>query len=506
MRKLFLTFIILGFVFHYSTISAQTETKILDEGIVIPQGLHADIMSPIQGLLMYDTGTNSYWYFNGTAWTEIGLAGSGGNGGSKVQDIDNDTYVDVESSLDTDKIEFGLSGTKYFEMALINNNPVLRLHNSNNTIFGEEAGLNVTTGIENIFIGKSAGTSVTTGEENIAIGLNALTNTATQSDNIAIGNESLLNNGTGVVLNNEAYNNVAIGHRSMKSNVKGFSNVAIGNGALEKNIEGSRNVAVGYLSLNFTTDWYNVGLGRASGYNLTTGSSNTILGDQSGFALTTGDRNICIGRNAGYQLSTGNRNIAIGYDAGVQIANEDIVESVAIGYNAINTANNQVVLGNSSTTEICGYVDFTVHSDARIKENIQEQVSGLELIKKLRPVSYNVNYNTVAGFIGEKADDPSLEQEQQAKRARKSEQTQYGFIAQEVHQTMKDLDIEFQGVHVPTKEENLYSISYSSFVVPLVKAVQEIDEKNSRLEDENQGLKMHLESILARLAVLEAKE
>ena len=48
-----------------------------------------------------------------------------------------------------------------------------------------------------------------------------------------------------------------------------------------------------------------------------------------------------------------------------------------------------------------------------------------------------------------------------------------GFLAQEVEQAAKETGYDFSGLHKPNNSKDLYALSYESFVVPLVKAVQE---------------------------------
>jgi hypothetical protein len=48
-----------------------------------------------------------------------------------------------------------------------------------------------------------------------------------------------------------------------------------------------------------------------------------------------------------------------------------------------------------------------------------------------------------------------------------------GFIAQEVEKAAKMTGYDFDGLKVPKTDREYYSLSYASFVVPLVKAVQE---------------------------------
>ncbi len=48
--------------------------------------------------------------------------------------------------------------------------------------------------------------------------------------------------------------------------------------------------------------------------------------------------------------------------------------------------------------------------------------------------------------------------------------THTGFIAQEVEQIMEETGYDFSGLHRPIDENDNYSVSYSQFVVPLVKS------------------------------------
>ena len=74
--------------------------------------------------------------------------------------------------------------------------------------------------------------------------------------------------------------------------------------------------------------------------------------------------------------------------------------------------------------------------------------------------------------------------------AAKSKIIYTGFIAQEVEATAKKMNYDFSGVDAPKNDQDFYGLRYSEFVVPLVKAVQELsainkvkDEKIAALED-----------------------
>ena len=68
-------------------------------------------------------------------------------------------------------------------------------------------------------------------------------------------------------------------------------------------------------------------------------------------------------------------------------------------------------------------------------------------------------------------------------------------MAQEVEQAAKELGYEFNGVDAPKNEKDYYGLRYSQFVVPLVKAVQELNEK---LEQKDAML-LELEKRIAKL-------
>ncbi|MCB0710022.1 MAG: hypothetical protein KDC15_11600, partial [Chitinophagaceae bacterium] len=61
-----------------------------------------------------------------------------------------------------------------------------------------------------------------------------------------------------------------------------------------------------------------------------------------------------------------------------------------------------------------------------------------------------------------------------------------GFIAQEVEKVANETGYDFDGVIMPKTGKDAYGLSYSQFVVPLVKAVQEqqqMIEKQQKLID-----------------------
>jgi hypothetical protein len=119
-----------------------------------------------------------------------------------------------------------------------------------------------------------------------------------------------------------------------------------------------------------------------------------------------------------------------------------------------------------------------------VKKNIKENVPGLSFINKLKPVTYNLNLDAADDIIQRPAIKDKtgrmIQPVQEDLSARKiKEQVVYtGFIAQDVEKAAKELSYDFSGVDAAKNKKDLYGLRYAEFVVPLVKAVQELSEKN----------------------------
>ena len=112
-----------------------------------------------------------------------------------------------------------------------------------------------------------------------------------------------------------------------------------------------------------------------------------------------------------------------------------------------------------------------------IGRNGQEDVAGLSFINGLRPVTYNMDVDAIEAFHGRTL-PPDLREAADAK-----EKIRYtGFIAQEVEQAAKNAGYDFSGVDIPKNPNESYGVRYGEFVVPLVKATQELNEKVEALE------------------------
>lgn len=195
------------------------------------------------------------------------------------------------------------------------------------------------------------------------------------------------------------------------------------------------------------------------------------------------------------------QNTAIGSNAGFTAGG--FTNSTAIGYNTQVNASNKVVVGNTGVTSIGGYANWTNFSDGRYKRNIQENVPGLLFINKLKPVTYTIDVHAVENKL-EGFTENKLKQKNAARDGskmkdaidEKSKVIYTGFVAQEVEKAAKSLHYDFSGVDKPKDEnQSFYGLRYGDFVVPLVKAVQELSNENDELKKQNEALAARLDKI-----------
>lgn len=348
----------------------------------------------------------------------------------------------------------------------------------NNTCIGYFACKNNATGFNNCALGHYALTNNETGFSNVAVGPYALFYSHYRSNLIAIGDSALYFNGMDCDTDYEGSDNVAIGSKSMYYNKTGYNNTSLGFQALRLNNYGYANTAIGKEALLNNSDAnYNTACGRGALTSLNTGGCNTALGAYAGFNRVDVSFGTYVGYNA-YPNADGLDNTA------------------AFGYNARPSASNQIRLGNSSVSSIGGYAGWTDFSDGRYKTNIKENVSGLVFVMKLRPVTYQLDVHRLAADLheDENADpdgvQPGIASSILASRDKKAAIVYTGFIAQEVEQIAKSIGYDFSGVDAPKNENDFYGLRYAEFVVPLVKAVQELNQKNEALEQKIEEMRL----------------
>lgn len=429
----------------------------------------------------------------------------------------------------------GAGNTAIGSKALLSNT-----QGTTNTAIGSNALFSNTTGLSNTVTGNQALLSNTTGQFNVADGFQSMLANDVGQSNTAVGHESLLSNGSGLgntavgsqalFTNSTGNSNTATGHQSLFFNSTGQFNVAIGDSALMANTTASDNTAIGFKTmLQNNSSVRNTAIGTGALTRLVGDgffrSDNIAIGPNAQFGIKSAASNLCLGFNtleiakeafddvavggrALFQtISSAGDNTAVGVDAiGNEDASEDNVaigrfalifssgtRSVALGSNAKNTVlNDQVMLGNPNITSISGAVNFSKLSDGRFKKNIRANIPGIVFIMKLRPVTYQVDLPSLNKKIYAQTGGrpPSRIGSDAAQQV-----IQSGFIAQEVEQAAKEIGFDFSGVNRPQQEGGLYSLRYASFVMPLVKAVQEQQQLADRLRQSNAGLEKQLDAL-----------
>src|SRR5262249_34295711 len=97
----------------------------------------------------------------------------------------------------------------------------------------------------------------------------------------------------------------------------------------------------------------------------------------------------------------------------------------------------------------------------------------------------NINREKVNDFTGVTARRQELQKknpEEKFLEGDKYSPLTTGFIAQEVEQAAKKVNYDFSGIDVPKNDKDMYGLRYADFVVPLVKAVQELSKMNDDKE------------------------
>ena len=328
--------------------SAILDVKSNNKGILVPRLSTTEmnnISTPADGLLIFNTTTNKFYYCHGGTWSTVSEAAIPL---PLIEDQDSDTHIAVDDGSDYDMIRFTVEGNT---IARFEDNGLYLTQGNSNSFVGFKAGEqnNTVTAKRNTYFGYLTGNKNVGGAENTGIGYNALLNN-TSSNNVAIGSRALEKNTLGAA-------NVGIGRYALSENLAGGTNVGIGHSAMRYKTGGSGNTAVGNTVLeNNGNGFFNTAIGFSAGEENTSGSNNTIIGYEVG-ENNTGSDNTLIGFRAG-QNNTGSKNVFIGYQAGQNISgsnklvidNEDLTNPLIYGEfdNNLFQINGQLKIGNYS--------------------------------------------------------------------------------------------------------------------------------------------------------------
>lgn len=367
-----------------------------------------------------------------------------------------------------------------------------------NAFFGGEAGMENTGGDANSFFGFTAGKQNSNGFNNSFFGAFA------GRANVAGANNAFF--GANAGLSSNGNSNSFFGGASGFNNQTGSFNSFFGNGS----------------GINTTDGEYNTFIGASSGKDNTVGKNNTFVGALSGLGANsspTGNNNTAIGYNTSFAAGV-NNSVAIGANVSVLSSNQIRIGGIGqfvsvpnlstsgevsangleIGANLLKVDPTGISFGiKANVTDITasGFVKAesvkanlttsgnnnlcfrfegtygvlaTCSSSLRYKTNIENFTRGLELVKRLRPVTFDW-----------KADGtPDV-----------------GFVAEEVHEVEPLLNN-----YNPDGE--IEGVKYAQITTALVNAVKEQQTQIETEKAENQRLQEQLKQQQGQIDALKA--
>jgi hypothetical protein len=195
----------------------------------------------------------------------------------------------------------------------------------------------------------------------------------------------------------------------VRNNTTGNYNSIFGYTAGYQNSTGLFNSFFGLAAGVDATGSENSFFGANAGGETTTGRENVFIGGSTSFSSagsqnTTGSDNTFVGRGAGTSNISGNSNTALGNGADVEA--EDLDHATAIGAGARVSTSNTIALGRfggadkvvvyglgaAGSTALCRNASnqiSTCSSSLRYKTDVQTFTGGLNIINRLRPITFN---------------------------------------------------------------------------------------------------------------------
>jgi len=307
--------------------SAMLDISSTEKGFLIPRMTTAQrngIVGPVNGLMVFDTDKQRFFYYNdsGSRWDS--LANTQVNSLNDLIDAEtswNNILIGNVSQLGSLIGEgntgtgyqafVGLSGGRYNSaFGAYSQGRYSMYHGTNNTSVGYSS-LAMTDGSDNTAIGSRSMHWDYFGEKNTAVGALSLGLSSEGEMNTALGYKTLYNN-------NEGDMNIAIGAYAMDSCETGYANIAIGLRSLYVADDPLYCIAIGDSALlNFSPDCcydfgYNVAIGSKSMKSSITSFGNTALGFKTLLNDIDGTWNTAIGYQALMSDTSGFGNTACG--------------------------------------------------------------------------------------------------------------------------------------------------------------------------------------------------
>ena len=282
-----------------------------------------------------------------------------------------------------------------------------------------------------------------------------------------VGATNFIGYNTGSGASNVVYSNFIGYNAGLNATATNSSNFIGYNAGLNATATNSSNF-IGYSAGNGAANVHDSNfIGYSAGNGAVGAIYSTFIDRSAGSTATNAANSIFLGTNAG-KLDTVNNTAS--YDDTSTFANTSILighktstggfsNSIALGAYATNTATNQFIIGSSnraidevaiigSAGQSCTIRPDTAgincSSDERLKTNIVDLDSALDMLSGVRVISYNWNNTPTTN-------------------------PQIGFLAQDLQTHVPTL--------VSTAANGYYQVNYAGMTPLLVKAVQELDQK-----------------------------
>jgi trimeric autotransporter adhesin len=368
-----------------------------------------------------------------------------------------------------------------------------------NLFLGFNTGQNNTDGSQNTFVGTKAGEGNETGTANTFLGSYAGVANINGSDNVFVGQ------GTGGQNISGRYNTF-LGSFSGPFNTSGVENTMIGNAAGNLNTSGFRNTFVGRLAGSSNeTGQYNTILGAYAGVGsndlvyATAVGANADVNCSHCLVLGNDDINVGIGTsepsttldvNGKSILQDENRVVTLrssGSNAFLAFENLGGQAGANIGYFNDNSSAyyyadmpgglfGEMIIQNNGDIYQNGML---IHSDRRLKSNIQPIGNAIATIQELRGVSYELKSSVTSGN-------------------KTTSENMLGLIAQEVEAILPQL--------VGERPDGYKAVNYIGIVPLLIEGIKVQQKELTTQKEQISNLQKQVRELRSLVEALVAKE
>ena len=262
----------------------------------------------------------------------------------------------------------------------------------------------------------------------------------------------------------------------------GNYNVCVGDEAGTAITTGDNNVFIGYGAGDaMSTGSGNTHVGKDAGTDQTTASDNTLIGTSAGANITDGPYNTLVGNLVGDDVTSGTYMTMIGYNLAASAADGE--NQIVLGQGIGGEADNCFTFGKSGNKMFNNFSSnnsWSQSSDERLKTSVDDNTLGLGFINDLETKTYKWK---PSNEIDESLTDHHFEDNK-----KDTDVLMYGMMAQNVKAAM-DTHNHSSFTGWSESKDGSQNLSREMFVIPLIKAVQELSNQVQELTAQVEELK-----------------